>query len=27
VRWGLEVEGFPEPTINSKLYTLINGQR
>jgi hypothetical protein len=24
VRWGLEVNGFPEPTINSKLYTLSN---
>lgn len=26
VRWGLELDGFPEPTINSKVYTLINGR-
>ena len=27
VRWGLEVNGFPEPTINSKLYTLVTAQK
>ena len=27
VRWGLEVEGFPEPTINSKVYKLVTGRR
>jgi hypothetical protein len=27
VRWGLAVEGYPEPTINSKLHTLVNDQR
>ena len=26
VRWGLEVEGYAEPTINSKVYTLISGR-
>jgi hypothetical protein len=27
VRWGLEVLGFPEPTINSKVYTLLTGRK
>ena len=27
VRWGLAVEGFPEPTINSKVYTLLSGRK
>ena len=27
VKWGLEVEGFPEPTINSKVYTLLTGRK
>lgn len=27
VRWGLAVEGFPEPTINSKVYTLLSARK
>ena len=27
VKWGLEVEGFPEPTINSKVFTLLTGRK